>query len=125
MCIGDADGSCGDRLMHVIPSGCIFSQSGSRSASAVDRKPLWLHYATQGWRIYDLTANSAIISIFMLGLNLAFDRRILIDYFASRLYTYVYILIATKLANVKESLAVYASAFADAVTPKTLSSVAA
>jgi len=28
--------------------------------------------------------------MFMLGLNLAFDRGNLTDYFASRLYTYVY-----------------------------------
>ena len=46
-----------------------------------------------------MTVNNAIISIFMLGLNLAFDRGTLIDYSAGRLYTLRIFLIANKLAS--------------------------
>jgi hypothetical protein len=46
-----------------------------------------------------MSANNAIISIFTLGLNLAFDRRTLIDYSASRSYTIRIFLIANKLAS--------------------------
>lgn len=47
----------------------------------------------------------------ILGLKLAFDRGNLTDYFASRLLHVRIFLIATKLANIRESLASFASAF--------------
>lgn len=55
-----------------------------------------------------------------VGADTAFDRRILIDYFASRLYTYVYILIANKLAKAVETVKSVPAVFAQAFAPATL-----
>jgi len=46
-----------------------------------------------------MSANDAIIGIFTLGLNLAFDRRTLTGYSASRPYTSRIFLVANKLAS--------------------------
>jgi len=51
--------------------------------------------------------------MFMLGLNLAFDRRTLTDYSADRLYTISIFLIANKLASaVAKVKSVFAPSFA-------------
>jgi hypothetical protein len=46
-----------------------------------------------------MSVNNAIISIFYVGAELAFDKRTLTDYSASRSYTIRIFLIANKLAS--------------------------
>lgn len=59
------------------------------------------------------SVNNDIIKVFISGLNLAFDRGNLTDYFASRLLHVRIFLIATNLATkVKSIPAVFAQAFA-------------
>lgn len=58
--------------------------------------------------------------IIWFGADIAFDRRTLTDYFASRPYTLrIFLIVANVTKAVKEVPAVFAQAFTQAFAPKT------
>jgi hypothetical protein len=55
--------------------------------------------SVSAWHEYYQPYYYGIVKLFIHGADIAFDRRTLTDYFAGRLCTYAYFLIANKLAS--------------------------